>query len=137
MSTTVIVIKGNSSQSLLNRIAQALTDEDRNAQTTEIKQNLVRAFSDATQLKTEENKKERKKHEMTYRFDSNQEKLVRAFINKNPSFTFNQVCNFLRNAGYEKVYFRDLKICLTKFNATCSIDSITRKHTWIVKNVRK
>lgn len=137
MSTTVIVIKGNSSQGLLNRIAEALTDEDRNVQTTQIKQNLVRAFSDATQLKTQEQIKKRKKHEMTYNFDLNQEKLVKAFLNKNSSFTFNQVYNFLKNAGYEKIYYRDLKICLTKLNAISTTDPVTRKHVWLAKSVRK
>lgn len=128
MSTTVIVIRGNSSQSLLNRIASALRDEpEQEVQTRRIKRQVESLFE--TGIIKQSNKefvvdltvnpnatKKRKTYTMPYKLNKAQEKLVKQFVLKNETFTFSSLKKFLNAAGYETIHNKDLSTCLTKMN---------------------
>jgi hypothetical protein len=126
MSTTVIVIKGNSSQSLLNRIADALKSEREKeqelyqAQATQFiaEMNAILPKVDAVlQQKQQKTLRQRAPYTKRYHFDSNQENLVKQYLRRNKTFKFNAVKDFLKAAGYEKINNRDLMVCLTSNNA--------------------
>ncbi len=141
MSTTVIVIRGNSSQSLLNRIASALRDEtEEEVQTKRIKKQVESLFQ--TGIIKQKNKqfvvdlnsketqipKKRKVYTMPYKLNAIQEKLVEQFVLKNQTFVFSNLKRFLNAAGYETIHNKDLAVCLTKLNVRKA--RIDNKQVW-------
>jgi len=131
MSTTVIVIRGNSSQSLLNRIASALREETKEeTQTRRIKKQVESLFEAGIIKKknkdfvvdlnanstTNKATKKRKTYTMPYKMNENQEKLVEQFVLKNQTFLFSNLKKFLNAAGYEVIHNKDLSTCLIKLN---------------------
>ena len=95
MSTTVIVIKGNSSQSLLDRIADALKSEKEKeqdlykAQATQFINEMNAVLPRvAIALQQQEQPIARQKAPYTkrYHFDENQERLVKQYLRKNKTF---------------------------------------------------
>lgn len=144
MSTTVIVIKGNSSQSLLNRIADALKSEREKeqelyqAQATqfiaEMNTILPRVDAALQQQQQQTTRREKAPYTKRYHFDSNQERLVKQYLRKNKTFKFNAVRDFLKAAGYDKIYNRDLMVCLTNNNAV-KILTAEKKTFWTTNKV--
>ncbi len=148
MSTTVIVIKGNSSQSLLDRIANALKSEK------EKEQDLYKA--QATQFVNEMNsvlprvaaalqkqeqpvvpvQREKAPYTKRYHFDENQEHLVKQYLTKNKTFKFGAIKSFLKAAGYEKIHNRDLMVCLNKNNVEKVYDA-DHKTFWTTNKISK
>lgn len=143
MSTTVIVIKGNSSQSLLNRIADALKSEREKeqelyqAQATQFiaEMNAILPKVDAVlQQKQQKTLKQRAPYTKRYHFDSNQERLVKQYLKKNKTFRFNAVKDFLKAAGYDKINNRDLMVCLTS-NSAVKILNAENKTFWTTNKI--
>jgi len=142
MSTTVIVIKGNSSQSLLNRIADALKPEK--------EQELYKA--QATQFVNEMNAilpkianqmqqsiprlKEKAQYTKRYHFDENQERLVKQYLKKNRTFKFHEIKAFLKAAGYDKIHNRDLMVCLMN-NGVEKVFDAEHKTFWTVNKIAR
>lgn len=120
MSTTVIVIKGNSSRSLLNRIADALKSEEENVSS------VSKTANDTQRTKAP--------YTTTYHFDQNQERLVKQFVKKNKVFKFAALKNFLRAAGYEKIWNRDLVLCLNKLDVE-KFSTENNKIVWASRNI--
>lgn len=128
MSTTVIVIKGNSSQSLLNRIASALKSD--------IKQ-MEQELGLETQVPTKQEEvvaRQKCPYTKRYHFDENQERLVKQYLRKNKTFNFASVKNFLKAAGYQKIHNRDLMICLKKNDAQ-KILTTENKTLWTTSKI--
>lgn len=141
MSTTVIVIKGNSSQSLLNRIADALKSEREKeqelyqAQATQFiaEMNAILPKVDVA-LQQQATQRQKAPYTKRYHFDSNQEKLVKQYLRKNKTFKFNAVKDFLKAAGYDKIHNRDLMVCLTNNNAVKILNS-ENKTLWTTNKI--
>ncbi len=145
MSTTVIVIKGNSSQSLLDRIADALkSDKEREqdlykAQATQFINEMNAVLPRvAVALQQQEQPVVRQKAPYTkrYHFDENQERLVKQYLRKNKTFKFSAIKTFLKSAGYEKIHNRDLMVCLNNNNVEKVYDS-NHKTFWTTNKITK
>jgi hypothetical protein len=145
MSTTVIVIKGNSSQSLLDRIADALKSEKEKeqdlykAQATQFINEMNAVLPRvAIALQQQEQPIARQKAPYTkrYHFDENQERLVKQYLRKNKTFKFGAIKSFLKAAGYEKIHNRDLMVCLNKNNVEKVYDA-DHKTFWTTSKITK
>lgn len=142
MSTTVIVIKGNSSQSLLNRIADALKSEREKeqelyqAQATQFiaEMNAILPKVDIALQQQQTTPRQKAPYTKRYHFDSNQERLVKQYLRKNKTFKFNAIRDFLKSAGYTKICNRDLMVCLTNNNAV-KILTAEKKTFWTTTKI--
>lgn len=132
MSTTVIIIRGNESQSLLNKIADAISEknEQKKQDATKVLKALVSANEAPFTLK---NVRAKAPYTKTYHFDNAQERIVGRFIKRNKVFQFNTLKAHMIAAGYSKVYNRDLAFCLQKMNVVRFTDTLNRTY-WTSNN---
>lgn len=117
MATTVIVIRGNSSQSLLNRIADALQDQEQ-----------VRR----EEIKTEEVSRPVKVDSRSYKYTltPQNEKEIRKYVKQHPSFHYTALIAHLRANGLVKVFNKDIVDFLQRNKVQKVRDLYTQTNIW-------
>lgn len=117
MATTVIVIRGNSSQSLLNRIADALQDQEQ-----------VRR----EEIKTEEVSRPVKVDSRSYKYTltPQNEKEIRKYLKQHPSFHYTALIAHLRANGLVKVFNKDIVDFLQRNKVQKVRDLYTQTNIW-------
>lgn len=117
MSTTVIVIRGNSSQSLLNRIADALQDQE------QVKKELP---------KTEEVSRPVEKEARSYKYTltPQNEKEIKRYLKQHPSFHYSALVAHLRAVGLIKVFNKDIVDFLQKNKVQKVKDFYSKTNIW-------
>lgn len=117
MSTTVIVIKGNSSQSLLNRIADALQDTAQEVPQKKEFQIIKEVTKSSNRFK--------------YTLNSQSERAIKKYIKQHPSFHYSNLVAYLRSLGFATVFNKDIVEFLQKNKVQKTKDTQNKTNIWV------
>jgi hypothetical protein len=118
MSTTVIVIRGNSSQSLLNRIADALQDPQE---------------TKPVQVKVENLRPTRTPNKFKYTLNPQSEKAIKRYIKQHPSFHYSNLVAYMRSLGFATVFNKDIVEFLQKNRVQKTKDLQNKTNIWVTQ----